>query len=64
MPAARVTYYNCIDMGIFLYLLEVCLAHDGCFFQARQYDEAADDSGELVPAAEYLLPDPKRPQGA
>lgn len=63
MPAARVSYYNCIDIGIFLYLLEVCLAHDGCCFQARHYDEAADDGGELVPAAEYLLPDSKRHPG-
>ena len=28
MPADKVRYYNKIDMGIFLFMLEVCLEHE------------------------------------
>ncbi len=39
MPVNKVTYYNRIDMGIFLFILEVCLKNEGIIFQRELYDD-------------------------
>lgn len=55
MPAAKVTYYNRIDIGIFVFFVEVCLAHEGYFFKRTQYFEDEPDNVEKVLVAEYRI---------
>lgn len=54
MPSDRVTYYNRIDMGIFLFFLETCLKHDGYEYVSEQYYEN-DDESEKVSVAQYSI---------
>ena len=54
MPKDMVTFYNRIDIGIFLCFLELCLQHQGIGFQRELHsDDGSDD--ELVLNAEYML---------
>lgn len=53
MPANKVTYYNRIDIGIFLYFLEICLQHEGYFFQRAMSKDETDVEKSL--AASYSL---------
>lgn len=53
MPADRVTYYNKIDIGIFLLFLELCLKQHGIGFQRTLYTDTGD--AEKTLAAVYLL---------
>lgn len=44
IPMAFVSRFNRIDIGIFLYVLEVCMTHDGISFERRLFiDDTADD---------------------
>ncbi len=54
MPTKLVSYYNQIDIGIFLCFMELCLQHEGYIFERTLY---ADDGSELefTPNAEYFL---------
>lgn len=54
MPADKVTYYNRIDIGIFLCFTELCLSHEGISFQRELHiDEGGDE--ELTLNAVYRL---------
>jgi hypothetical protein len=55
MPADKVRFYNKIDIGIFLFFLEICLDHDGYEFTNVQYTECAVENEERILAAEYKL---------
>lgn len=55
MPAAKVAYYNRIDMGIFLLFLELCLAHEELRFERTLFADADDDSAEMTLAAVYHI---------
>lgn len=55
MPADKVRYYNKIDMGIFLSILEICLKHAGFDFSRELFIDNADASIEKVKTAEYTL---------
>lgn len=55
MPADKVRFYNKIDIGIFLFILETCLDHDGYEFTDVQYTECAAEDEERILAAEYRL---------
>lgn len=55
MPADKVRYYNRIDLGIFMFFVEVCLKHEGYLFDATQYYEDEPDSVEMVLVAEYRI---------
>ena len=44
MPIDKVIYYNKIDIGIFLFILEVCLNHEGYLFERKLFDDETDDS--------------------
>ncbi|MGN0130899.1 MAG: nitroreductase family protein [Lachnospiraceae bacterium] len=57
MPADRVTYYNRIDIGIFLLFLELCLLHNGIGYERTLYVDQDDDTSEEVLTAKYLLSD-------
>ena len=55
MPAELVSFYNRIDMGIFLCFMELCLGHSGVGFEKTLYSDAGDDDKELVLNAKYRL---------
>lgn len=53
MPKEKVPFYNSIDMGIFLYLLEITLSHNGFSFQRTLSDEHY--SSNIVSIATYTF---------
>lgn len=55
MPADRVTYYNQIDIGIFLLMLELCLKHERISFERELYPDDGDLQREMTLAAIYHL---------
>lgn len=54
MPANKVRYYNKIDIGIFMFFLEVCLEHAGYTFKGTQFFEEEPDTVEKVLVAKYV----------
>ena len=46
MPADKVRYYNKIDMGIFLFMLETCLAREDYKYDRTLFADTTDDSIE------------------
>lgn len=48
MPKNKVMYYNRIDIGIFMFMLETCLLHEGYEFDSKQYYEDKDEEKILV----------------
>ena len=48
-------YFNRIDIGIYLCILELCLAHEGYSFERRLFDDPGNDV-EMTLVAEYKLP--------
>ena len=55
MPADKVTYYNQIDMGIFLLMLELCFRQEKIEFKRELYPDDGDVQRELTKLAEYWL---------
>ena len=55
MPADKVRYYNKIDMGIFLFVLETCLEHENHTFERILFADTTDDSAERTLIAVYAL---------
>ena len=56
MPADKVSFYNQIDMGIFLCFLELCLIHEGISYEVElKHDAGSDDEKTLF--AVYKLQD-------
>lgn len=53
MPAGLVTYYNRIDIGIFLCILELCLGEKKIVFERRLFLDTEDN--EYSKVAEYDL---------
>lgn len=54
MPANAVSYYNRIDVGIFLCILELCMAHNNINFERTLFvDDGADR--EYTKSAEYTI---------
>ena len=54
MPADMVSYFNRIDIGIFICFMDICLEHGGIGFEKTLYSDAGDDK-ELVLNATYRL---------
>ena len=54
MPADKVSYYNRIDIGIFLCFLDICLAHSKISYEKKLYSDSGADS-ELTLNAEYIF---------
>lgn len=52
MPVDKVSYYNHIDLGIFLFILEVCLEHENIHFSKELFEDT-DDTKEKVLVAKY-----------
>ena len=58
MPVNAVSYYNRIDLGIFLCILELCMAKKGIDFERTLFvDDGADK--EYIKSAEYRISHPK-----
>ncbi len=55
MPADKVSFYNCIDMGIFICFMDICLWNNGVGFEKTLYSDAGDDDKELVLNAKYRI---------
>ena len=54
MPADKVSFYNRIDIGIFICFMDICLKHAGFGFNKRLYSDDSEDK-EYVLNAEYRL---------
>jgi putative transposase len=54
MPADKVSFYNCIDMGIFICFMDICLGHSGIDFDKILYPDTGEDK-EYVLNAKYKL---------
>ena len=52
MPAAAVSYYNRIDIGIYLCILEICMKNKGIDFVRELFIDNGSDT-ELTKVAEY-----------
>ena len=48
MPADKVSFYNRIDIGIFLLILEVCLKHGGIVFERTLFEDKKEEEKNLV----------------
>jgi hypothetical protein len=53
MPADKVQYYNKIDMGIFLFMLETCLEHENYRYDKTLFADTSDDSIEQTLIVKY-----------
>lgn len=54
MPAAAVSYFNRIDIGIYLCILEICMRRKGIAFSRELFIDHGGDA-ELTKVAEYAL---------
>lgn len=61
MPSSKVSWYNRIDIGIFLLFLEVCMEHECLAFERTLYADTREEEKTLV--AVYAVKE-KRPIGA
>ena len=55
MPKDKVTYYNRIDIGIYLFMLETCLEHDGYAFERQLFSDPGDPDAEKTLNAVYRI---------
>lgn len=55
MPVKMVTCYNRIDIGIFLCILEICMAEKGIRADRTVFVDAMDKEGEYKKVAEYEI---------
>lgn len=55
MPVDKVRYYNKIDIGIYLFILETCLEHEGYSYDRHLYADQTGDDIEKTLIAEYSL---------
>ena len=51
MPANMVSFYNRIDIGIFICFMDMCLEHNGIGFDKTLYSDTGDDKGFMLNAA-------------
>ena len=55
MPAAAVAYFNRIDIGIYLCILEICMAKNGIAFDRELFIDNGDNDTEYSKVAVYRL---------
>ena len=55
MPVDKVMFYNRIDIGIFLYLLEACLREKGTEYQRELFADLSGSEVEKTLSAKYKL---------
>lgn len=54
MPVAKITFYNRIDIGIYLCILEICMMKNKIEFERKLFIDEGNDA-ELTPVAEYTV---------
>ena len=54
MPADKVSFYNRIDIGIFICFMDLCLEHNGYRYDRKLFSDTGEDR-ELTLNAEYRL---------
>lgn len=54
MPADMVSFYNRIDIGIFICFMDLCLEHNGIGYERILYSDESEED-ELVLNAKYIL---------
>ncbi len=54
MPADKVSFYNRVDIGIFICFMDICLEHCGIGFEKKLYPDDSEDK-EFVLNAVYRL---------
>ena len=52
MPAGMVSFFNRIDIGIFIYFMDICLEHSGIGFEKTLFSDNGEDK-EFVLNAKY-----------
>ena len=50
MPAAQVSYYNQIDIGIFLCFLELCLERERIGYERILYEDSGEEAEKTLTA--------------
>ena len=55
MPIDKVMYYNRIDVGIFLFILETCLNKEDIVFQRELFNDASSGEVEKTLSAKYII---------
>ena len=55
MPLDKVMFYNRIDVGIFLFILEICLNKEGICFQRELFPDLSDSETEKTLIAKYKI---------
>ena len=55
MPIDKVMYYNRIDIGIFLFLLETCLIKEGISFERELFPDTSNGEVEKTLSAKYQI---------
>ena len=55
MPIDKVMYYNRIDIGIFLFILETCFKQEGIAFQRELLTDSSDSETEKTLIAKYQM---------
>lgn len=55
MPAGKVNFFNRMDIGIFLLILETCLEHEGLKYERQLFEDTSDERLERVQVAYYRL---------
>ena len=55
MPVDKVMFYNRIDIGIFLYILEMCLKEKGISYQRELFLDLSDSEVEKTLSAKYKM---------
>lgn len=54
MPADKVSFYNRIDIGIFMSFLDICLEHKGIYFERALHEDLGGEE-EMTLNAEYII---------
>ena len=54
IPANKVSFYNRIDIGVFICFMDTCLEHSGISFEKKLYSDDGEDK-EYVLNAKYRL---------
>ena len=55
MPADKVSFYNCIDIGIFICFMDICLEHRDIGFEKKLYPDDGEDKDYVLNAVYRLV---------
>ncbi len=55
IPVSNLRYYNRIDIGIFLFILETCLAHEDYKYKRILFEDSSGDDTRKTLVAKYIF---------